>query len=82
MSRTFEPGPAYLKAVRAPLPQVRLMAVGGVTVENAASFIRAGAVALGVGSNLVNKKVVAEGRFAELTATARALSQAVQEARK
>lgn len=75
-------GPAYLKAVRAPLPQVRLVAVGGVTVETAGAFIRAGAVALGVGSNLVNQKVVAEGRLADLTATARALSQAVQEARK
>ncbi len=75
-------GPAYLQAVRAPLPQVKLMAVGGVTLETAAGFIRAGAVALGVGSSLVNKKVVADGRFDELTATARALSQAVQEARK
>ena len=75
-------GPAYLKAVRAPLPQVRLVAVGGVTVETAGAFIRAGAVALGVGSNLVNQKVVAEGRLTDLTATARALSQAVQEARK
>lgn len=75
-------GPAYLQAVRAPLPQVKLMAVGGVTLETAAGFIRAGAVALGVGSSLVNKRVVADGRFDELTATARALSQAVQEARK
>ena len=74
-------GPAYLKAVRAPLPQVRLVAVGGVSVETAGEFIRAGAVALGVGSNLVNKKVVAEKRFDDLTATARALSQAVQQAR-
>lgn len=75
-------GPAYLKAVRAPLPQVRLVAVGGVSVETAGQFIRAGAVALGVGSNLVNQKVVAEKRFDDLTAAARALSQAVQEARK
>jgi 2-dehydro-3-deoxyphosphogluconate aldolase/(4S)-4-hydroxy-2-oxoglutarate aldolase len=75
-------GPAYVKAVQAPLPQVKLMAVGGVSLETAAAFIRAGAVALGVGSNLVNKKAVAEGRFEELTATARAFSRAVHEARR
>lgn len=74
-------GPAYIKAVRAPLPQVKMIPVGGVSVETAGAFIRAGAVALGVGSNLVNKKAVAERRFDQLTATAKALSQAVQEAR-
>jgi 2-dehydro-3-deoxyphosphogluconate aldolase/(4S)-4-hydroxy-2-oxoglutarate aldolase len=75
-------GAAYIKAVRAPLPQVKMIAVGGVSLETAGAFIRAGAAALGVGSNLVNKKVVAEGRFDELTKTARALSQAVKEARR
>jgi 2-dehydro-3-deoxyphosphogluconate aldolase/(4S)-4-hydroxy-2-oxoglutarate aldolase len=75
-------GPTYLKAVRAPLPQVKLIPVGGVSVETAGSFIRAGAAALGVGSNLVDKKAVAEGRFAQLTAAAQALSRAVQEARR
>ena len=74
-------GPAYIKAVRAPLPQVKMIPVGGVSLETAGAFIRAGAVALGVGSNLVNKKAVAERRFDQLTATAKALSQAVQEAR-
>lgn len=75
-------GPAFLKAVRAPLPQVKLIPVGGVSVETAGPFIRAGAAALGVGSNLVDKKAVAEGRFAQLTAVAQALSKAVQEARR
>jgi 2-dehydro-3-deoxyphosphogluconate aldolase/(4S)-4-hydroxy-2-oxoglutarate aldolase len=75
-------GPAYLKAVRAPLPQVKLIAVGGVSVETAASFIRAGAAALGVGSSLVNQKIVAAGQFDKLTAVAKALSQAVQDARQ
>jgi 2-dehydro-3-deoxyphosphogluconate aldolase/(4S)-4-hydroxy-2-oxoglutarate aldolase len=74
-------GPAYIKAVRAPLPQVKMIAVGGISLETAGAFIRAGAVALGVGSNLVNKKTVAERRFDQLTATAKALSQAVREAR-
>jgi 2-dehydro-3-deoxyphosphogluconate aldolase/(4S)-4-hydroxy-2-oxoglutarate aldolase len=75
-------GPAYLKAVRAPLPQVKLIPVGGVTLETAGPFIRAGAAALGVGSNLVDKKAVAEGRFAQLTSVAQALSKAVLEARR
>lgn len=75
-------GPAYLKAVRAPLPHVKLIPVGGVSVETAGAFIRAGAAALGVGSNLVDRKAVAEGRFAQLTAVAQALSQAVTEARR
>jgi len=75
-------GPAYLKAVRAPLPQVKLIPVGGVTLETAGPFIRAGAAALGVGSNLVDKKAVAEGRFTQLTTVAQALSKAVLEARR
>ncbi|MCJ7514033.1 MAG: bifunctional 4-hydroxy-2-oxoglutarate aldolase/2-dehydro-3-deoxy-phosphogluconate aldolase [Anaerolineales bacterium] len=75
-------GPAYLKAVRAPLPQVKLIPVGGVSLETAQAFIRAGAVALGVGSNLVDKKAVAQGRFDQLTAAALALSKVVQEARR
>jgi 2-dehydro-3-deoxyphosphogluconate aldolase/(4S)-4-hydroxy-2-oxoglutarate aldolase len=75
-------GPAYLKAVRAPLPQVKLIPVGGVTLETAGPFIRAGAAALGVGSNLVDKKAVAEGRFTQLTSVAQALSKAVLEARR
>ena len=75
-------GPAYLKAVRAPLPQVKLIPVGGVSLETAKAFLRAGAAALGVGSNLVDKKAVAEGRFTQLTTIAQALSKVVDEARR
>jgi 2-dehydro-3-deoxyphosphogluconate aldolase/(4S)-4-hydroxy-2-oxoglutarate aldolase len=74
-------GPAYLKAVRAPLPQVRMIPVGGVSLETAEAFVRAGAAALGVGSNLVDRKAVAEGRLAQLTTNARALQDAVRKAR-
>lgn len=74
-------GPTYLKAVRAPLPQVKMIPVGGVSLETAEAFLRAGAAALGVGSNLVDRKAVAEGRFDQLTASAQALSQAVRKAR-
>jgi 2-dehydro-3-deoxyphosphogluconate aldolase/(4S)-4-hydroxy-2-oxoglutarate aldolase len=74
-------GPAYLKAIKAPLPQVRLAPVGGVSVENTADFIRAGADAVGVGSSLVSQDLLDAGRFDEITARARRFRQAVQQAR-
>jgi len=49
-------GPGYLKALKAPLPQIDLVPTGGVSLENAADFIRAGAAALGVGADLVDIK--------------------------
>src|ERR1043166_6110110 len=49
-------GPSYLKALKAPLPQIDLVPTGGVSLENAADFIRAGAAALGVGADLVDIK--------------------------
>lgn len=51
-------GPGYLKSLHGPLPQVRLMPTGGVNLETAATFLRAGACALGVGSALVDPKAV------------------------
>jgi len=74
-------GPRYIKDVLAPLPQVKLVPTGGVGVANAAEFIRNGAAAIAVGGELVNNKLVKEGRFDELTATARALTDAVRAAR-
>jgi 2-dehydro-3-deoxyphosphogluconate aldolase/(4S)-4-hydroxy-2-oxoglutarate aldolase len=56
-------GPAYLKALRGPLPQVRLMPTGGVDLSTAESFLKAGACCLGVGSSLVDPKAVAAGDF-------------------
>lgn len=53
-------GPSYIKALKAPLPLVLLMPTGGVTLENILDFIRAGAVAVGVGSNLADAKLPAE----------------------
>ncbi|HVX10490.1 MAG TPA: bifunctional 4-hydroxy-2-oxoglutarate aldolase/2-dehydro-3-deoxy-phosphogluconate aldolase [Pirellulales bacterium] len=64
-------GPAYLKAVRAPLPQVRLMPTGGVNLDTAAEFLRAGACALGVGSSLVEPSAVAAGNLARIEELAR-----------
>jgi 2-dehydro-3-deoxyphosphogluconate aldolase / (4S)-4-hydroxy-2-oxoglutarate aldolase len=75
-------GPQYFKDVLAPLPYLRMVPTGGVSLENCADFIKAGAVAVAVGSNLVDKKVVKEARWDALTATARKFVEAVQGARK
>lgn len=65
-------GPAYIKAVKAPLKHIPVTAVGNITVDNCASFIEAGAVGVGVGGSLVSARLVAQGRFDEITAAARA----------
>lgn len=65
-------GPAYVKAVKAPLKHIPVTAVGNITVDNCADFIQAGAVGVGVGGSLVSAILVKEGRFDEITATARA----------
>jgi 2-dehydro-3-deoxyphosphogluconate aldolase/(4S)-4-hydroxy-2-oxoglutarate aldolase len=74
-------GPGYVKDVRGPLPQVRLVPTGGVTKENAGDWIRAGAVAIGVGTALVDRAAVDEQRFDAITANARHFVNAVQHAR-
>jgi len=74
-------GPSYLKDVRAPLPQVRLMPTGGVTLDNAGDWIRAGAVAVGVGSALLDTKAIEEGRLDVLVNNARRIVASVAAAR-
>jgi len=74
-------GPGYFKDLRGPLPQLRLMPTGGVTRENAGAWIRAGAVAIGVGTALVDPKAVAERRFDAITENARRFIDAVKDAR-
>ena len=75
-------GPKMFKAVLAPLPQLEIMAVGGVNLENAGDFIKNGAVALGVGSCLVNQKLLDEGAFSELTDRAEKIILKVKESRQ
>jgi len=75
-------GPGYLKALRGPLPQIRLMPTGGVSAENVGEYIRAGACAVGVGGTLVDPKLVAAGDFAQITQRAEVLLQAVRVARQ
>lgn len=74
-------GPDLLKAILAPLPQLEVVPVGGVTLQNAAEFIRKGAAALGVGGELVNQKLLDAQDFAEITRRAAAFVAAVQQGR-
>jgi 2-dehydro-3-deoxyphosphogluconate aldolase/(4S)-4-hydroxy-2-oxoglutarate aldolase len=60
-------GPAYLKALRGPMPQVRMMPTGGVDLDTAEAFLKAGACCLGAGSSLVEPKAVAAGDFGRIT---------------
>ena len=75
-------GPAFLREMRGPLPQIPLVPTGGITADNAGEFIRAGAVAVCAGSWLVDKQAVAEGRFDLITEKARHLVEAVRKARE
>jgi len=75
-------GPQFIKDVRAPLPQVKLMPTGGVTLDNAGDWIRAGAVAVGLGSALVDAAAIADGRFDVITANARRVVENVAAARR
>jgi 2-dehydro-3-deoxyphosphogluconate aldolase / (4S)-4-hydroxy-2-oxoglutarate aldolase len=74
-------GASYLKALLAPFPHLKLIPTGGVTLETAESFLRAGACALGVGSDLVNLNAVEAGRTETITETARAYINVLARAR-
>jgi 2-dehydro-3-deoxyphosphogluconate aldolase/(4S)-4-hydroxy-2-oxoglutarate aldolase len=74
-------GPEYIKAIRGPLPQILLVPTGGVNLQNAGAFIKAGAAALGVGGELVDKKAVKEKRFEIITENTKAFLKAVRDAR-
>lgn len=66
-----ELGASYLKAVKAPLKHIPLLAVGSVNSKNCVDFMKAGAVGIGVGGNLVNIKLINDGKFDEITAAAK-----------
>jgi 2-dehydro-3-deoxyphosphogluconate aldolase/(4S)-4-hydroxy-2-oxoglutarate aldolase len=72
-------GPAFVKAVKGPLPQAQLMPTGGVSLENVADWIKAGAVAVGVGGNLTAGAKT--GDFASITGLARQFVEKIKEAR-
>jgi 2-dehydro-3-deoxyphosphogluconate aldolase/(4S)-4-hydroxy-2-oxoglutarate aldolase len=75
-------GPAFFKAMRGPLPQVRLMPTGGVDLTTAADFLRAGACCLGLGSQLVEPRAVAEGNFDRIRDLARQYLDIVRRTRQ
>jgi 2-dehydro-3-deoxyphosphogluconate aldolase/(4S)-4-hydroxy-2-oxoglutarate aldolase len=74
-------GPQFIKDVRAPLPQVKLMPTGGVTLDNAGEWIRAGAVAVGLGSALLDAKAIEGRRWSVITDNARRVVASVAGAR-
>src|SRR5438067_1711642 len=75
-------GPAFFKAVRAPLPQIKIMPTGGVDLNTAAEFLKAGACCLGVGSQLVEPKAVAERNFDRIRELARQYTAIVKQFRQ
>ena len=74
-------GPEYIKALKGPLPQILLVPTGGVTLQNAGAFIRAGAIALGVGGELVDKKALKDKSLHVITENALAFFKTIKEAR-
>jgi 2-dehydro-3-deoxyphosphogluconate aldolase / (4S)-4-hydroxy-2-oxoglutarate aldolase len=74
-------GAKYLKALKGPLPQVKMLPTGGVNASTAAEYLAAGAAALGIGSELVDATALAAGKTDVITARARELVQAVASAR-
>src|SRR5947208_17015300 len=74
-------GPGYIKALRAPLPHLRIVPTGGVDVHNVADFLKAGCAALGVGGSLVSSKILQEANWPELTRKAAEFVAAAQRAR-
>ena len=75
-------GPEYLKAIKAPLPQVKLVPVGGVDLDTTTDFVRAGAEVVGVGSALVNQKLLDAGDLQKITQLAEQFVGRVKAGRK
>ncbi len=74
---TVSLGADYIKAITAPLSHIRLLAVGGVDLTNIKEYLKAGAMGFGIGSNIVNKKLIAQNNFSEITELAKRYVDAV-----
>ncbi len=74
-------GPELLKDLGGPFPQIKFMPTGGVTLENVGRFIRAGAVAVAVGGNIVDKKAVSLGKFEVISENSRKFLDAIESVR-
>lgn len=71
-------GAAYVKAVKAPLSHIKLLAVGGIDENNMADYLKAGVCGFGLGSNITDKKMIADGDFAGITALARKYTAVIE----
>jgi len=78
---TSSVGPDYIKDLKGPLPHISMLPTGGVTVDNAGAFIKAGACAVAVGGNLASAKAISEARYEEITQNAARFVAAVKKAR-
>lgn len=74
-------GPSIIKAIKGPLPQIKLVPVGGVNLDTTADFIRAGAEVVGVGGSLVNQKLLEAKEFDKITENARRFCEEVERGR-
>jgi 2-dehydro-3-deoxyphosphogluconate aldolase / (4S)-4-hydroxy-2-oxoglutarate aldolase len=74
-------GPDYIKTIKEPLPQVELLPTKGIDLKTAGAFIKAGAIAVGAGSALVSKALMAAGDYGRITENARQFRAIVREAR-
>ncbi|MCU1328977.1 MAG: 2-keto-3-deoxy-phosphogluconate aldolase [Bryobacterales bacterium] len=74
-------GPKYIKALKGPLPQIEMIPTGGVNLETAGEFLKAGACAVAVGGELVDPKLIKENRFEEMEARARQYLEVIAKAR-
>lgn len=70
-------GVGYFKALKAPLPHIDMLAVGGINEKNASDFLRAGAIGLGVGGSLTKSELIESGAFDQITALAAMYTRAV-----
>lgn len=75
-------GPGYLRELKGPLGHIPMMPTGGVSLNNVQEFIKNGAIAVGVGGTLLNKKAVAENRFEQIRDTAREFAALIKKARQ
>jgi 2-dehydro-3-deoxyphosphogluconate aldolase/(4S)-4-hydroxy-2-oxoglutarate aldolase len=74
-------GPSYIRALRGPFPYIPMIPTGGVNLQSAGEFIRAGAVALGIGGELVSAAALGRGDMRAITETARKYAAIVRESR-
>lgn len=74
-------GPKFIKDLRGPFPEIRLMPTGGVSIANIGEWMHAGAAAVGIGSDLLQKEAIEQGRYEVLTERAKRMVENLRKAR-